>query len=318
MLPLSQPLRELLREYLSYLDRKAAEAAAPTIQVDEVASQIAVFYEKIRNLIDYRENHLLRKHAIDRAFRRRVFLKDLSGEDIAEPLIREVIRSGRLGNDTVPETKIQEVSEFIQGPIALLGELSGRAGAEELSEWLTGITVAAIEDILAPPATDELLAAGMFQALSEGLTIRGADIREKDCRTLLFIAVEKSLLKVDAEQLECRLLTFLYPDWKRRGENVLETLSELERTKIMVSAYIRHPLLPYFLKFCNRKAFVFRLLGDLVFGGKDFENFEAEVKEAYDTRMEREKKTALEACGVQRHLLFSLKSSCCARHGGSY
>ena len=38
----------------------------PTIHVDEVASAVAAFYEKIRGVVDWREEHLMRRAAIER------------------------------------------------------------------------------------------------------------------------------------------------------------------------------------------------------------------------------------------------------------
>jgi len=56
------------------------------IFVDEIASRVASFYEKIRGIIEWREEHLLRKTAIERVLRRRLVFQK-SGEEIAEPLV---------------------------------------------------------------------------------------------------------------------------------------------------------------------------------------------------------------------------------------
>ena len=116
----SRPVQELISSYQAYLQTKESPEDEPRIQVDEIASKIASFYEKFRNLIDYQESHLLRKNVIGRALRRRIFLKDISGEDIAEPLIKEIIRSGHLGNNTIPERKILQVQRIIDNLLFFL------------------------------------------------------------------------------------------------------------------------------------------------------------------------------------------------------
>ena len=82
------------------------------IKVDSFASKIAFIYEKIRNAIDYKEEHLLRKNAIDRVLWRRLNLK-FSTDNIGNSLIKELIRAGYLENNLIPASKSEEVESII-------------------------------------------------------------------------------------------------------------------------------------------------------------------------------------------------------------
>ncbi len=292
MSTLSQPVEGLLESYRLYLEKKRPREEEPKIEVDEIASKIAAFYEKFRNLIDYQESHLLRKNVIGRALRRRIFLKDISGEDIAEPLIKEIIRSGYLGNNTIPESKISEVQRIIDNLLFFLeyGRSLSTSEGREFSEWIVGVTVCAIEETLATPEKDRLLATLMFQTLRRDLTIAGANVTDDVKDVLLFIAIQKSLFRVDNDQLHHRLLRLMFPEWENSNtENSSSVAGSLFVTHKNVSDYLRHPLLPSFLKLCNHYNTVFQTLGDLVFSSKGFDDLEKDVEEVYQERYRKQR-----------------------------
>src|SRR4051812_7440867 len=109
MSELSKHTGELISNY--YLREKQSKPAegAPTIHVDEVASRIAVFYEQIRTIIDWKEEHLMRRAAIIRKLKRRFLnleLNNFSAENVAENLVLELVRGGYFPNDRIEESKI--------------------------------------------------------------------------------------------------------------------------------------------------------------------------------------------------------------------
>ena len=81
------------------------------------------YYEKIRNSVDYEEEHLLRKNAIERILRRQIIIegviKESKSENIAKHLLAELIRAAYLPNNQIPESKIDEVSHVITKYIKL-------------------------------------------------------------------------------------------------------------------------------------------------------------------------------------------------------
>src|SRR3990167_6661972 len=94
---LSETLKRLITANKGQTSPRAHETEV--ITVDEVAARVASFYEKIRGIVDWREEHLLRKTAIERVIKRRMLLNGsgLSGEDgaeAAEQFLKELIRGG--------------------------------------------------------------------------------------------------------------------------------------------------------------------------------------------------------------------------------
>ena len=113
MANVSDLTQKLISKYDQWHKSQEPKKNVATIHVDEVASKVAAFYEKIRGIIDWKEEHLLKRRAIERILKRRLFSKlDLSNgnifEDpnIAEPLVLELIRGGHFPNDKIPESKI--------------------------------------------------------------------------------------------------------------------------------------------------------------------------------------------------------------------
>jgi len=72
MSEISQQTKGLISQYQTWYRSLRPEENTLTIHVDEVASKMTSFYEKIRGVIDYRGEHLLKKTAIERKLKRRL------------------------------------------------------------------------------------------------------------------------------------------------------------------------------------------------------------------------------------------------------
>ncbi|MEK7608556.1 MAG: hypothetical protein AAB495_03170 [Patescibacteria group bacterium] len=297
----SSPAGDLGDRYWA-LRLKKEPKEIPRIHVDEVASQVSSFYERARNIIDYQEEHLLRKHFIARTLRRRLALQ--KKQDAAEPLVKDIVRAGHLSNDAVPETKIAEVQRIINAYRSIGRALKDKEEmSREMGEWVFKITASAIEECLFPPAADELIAEFMFASLREGLTVHHKDsMSDDEVSVQLFIAVQKALLRVDADQLQYRLLGFIYPDWVEAAdsEKGAEVASSLPKVKKMMKNYIQNQLGAPFLALANRYNTVFHLIGDVMASSesqedlaralRDPQELEPRVKIAYQKRFSKEKR----------------------------
>jgi len=265
----SKEIQELASRYSALLaERETGDAGSvEKIHVDEIASKVAGFYEKVRNVIEYHDAHLLRKSAIERIVRRRIFLKDFS-ENFAEPLIKELIRSGHLQNDAVPEKKIADIQAIINNLLFLLREMKfGNRAEKELStNWLIRTFVPAIEEELFPAPENQLLAEAMYGTIYNHLVIKNLVISDEDLRIQLFIAVQRTLFRPDVDQLHYALMKMNYPHWGKLSEEELNELApRLDSLRKRIRNLLEDPRGPYFLKLVSREKIVFQLIGDLVF-----------------------------------------------------
>jgi hypothetical protein len=267
---LSEAIRYLLNTYKDYFNpTEPSSETTVYIHVDEVASKFAKFYEQIHNIVDYREEHLLRQHSISRSLQRDMLLHNQ--EDIAEVLIKEMIRAGHFGNDQIPEAKIAQVQRLVDNLISFIDRAKKnkvyRKG--DLSSWLITVTASAIEECIDPPIKDRAAANAMFIAMKQNMVVTGKKIDDNEKDTQLFIGIQRALLRVDEDQLSYRLLKQMYPYWDNPTPEQFEQLANnLLAIKRTMDGYMRSPLRRYFFKICNQFNTVFLLLGDVTFNGK--------------------------------------------------
>jgi hypothetical protein len=101
------------------------DESVPRIKVSVLISKMAFYYEKIRNSVEYKEEHLLRKNAIERILKRLIIIegsiniKGINSQQAAHDLLTELIRAGYLPNNTLPETVSGEVSVIISKYLGL-------------------------------------------------------------------------------------------------------------------------------------------------------------------------------------------------------
>src|SRR3989338_3749235 len=109
-LPISKYTEALIKAWTK-------SAAKPSLSPDKISvsqtvSFLAFFYEKMRNAVEFREEHLIRRAAIERIIKRRLILNE-NGRDIAEPLIKELLWARYYENNTLGEEKISQVQTII-------------------------------------------------------------------------------------------------------------------------------------------------------------------------------------------------------------
>ena len=152
--PLTQEAEKLLDTYKQALEAEKNYDATDDdkVSVHQVSSKIAFFYEKLRNTVDYKEEHLLRKNAIKRILKRRV-MTEKNEADVAKFLVYELVRAGYLPNKKIPEARIKDVELIIDKYTFLLNKTPGKnkgGDNEETFDWIIGIASCEIEEKLVP------------------------------------------------------------------------------------------------------------------------------------------------------------------------
>jgi len=284
-------------QQINYISRPEATPDVPLIHVDHVASKIATLYEKLRQVIDYQEDHLLRKNTIERVLKRRLLLSS-DPEEIAPPLVFELIRGGYFPNDKIPETKIEEIKRLLAKYIFLIESSPAsisRSERRKLAGWLESLASSEIEEKLVPRAKEKALLDYMVEELMARLVFPESFLTdEQRKKELVFIASQKALLKADSALLNWRLLKFKFPEFSDSpGKDYLITFSQnLSSIAREIEEEINHPL----IKIIQRKAYgfspIFWLFQDIVledpqkalglFGNP--ESLETRIKFAYDKR----------------------------------
>jgi len=275
MSTISQPTQKLVQRYQSWNQSLQVSEEAATIHVDEVASKVAAFYEKIRGVVDWKEEHLFRKTAIGRMAKRRLIFRG-DGKDVAAPLVYELIRGGHFQNDKIPESKVEEIQKIIDKYIYILDNAPA-APKEKLTirfqDWLLEIAACEIEETLDPPIKENSLTEYATELLNGRIVIRkgiisiGKDVSEQEKVTQVYVAVQRSLFNFDASLISYHLLTKRYPSWHNLPQQELEEVARnIYLIREGLEKDLNYPLADKFYKICERYDTPYLLLGDILSG----------------------------------------------------
>jgi len=315
---LSQQTQQLICRYQAWYQSLQPKKEEATIHVDEVASKVAAFYEKIKGVLDWREEHLLRKRGIERTLKRIIVFNGERNKEIAEPLVYELIRGGYFPNDTIPETKIKDVQKLLDkyffilqhcdqrnGKLASVPPKRTTAGKEksELQRWLIEIASYELERCLAPPLKEEALIDYMTALLKERIKVREGilvvkGITEEEKNLQIYIAVQKALFKLDTSIISFNILTKKYPDWQNltpESTRLSEIAQNIYTLKENIEKALKHPLAEKFYRVCQKYNTPYLVLGDILADDplkaeenlENSETLEELIKSAYSKRVIR-------------------------------
>ena len=197
------------------------------LTVSQTVSFLALVYERVRNAIEYREDHLIRRAAIERILRRRLSMNP-EAKNEAENVLRELMWARYFANGSLGQHDIHEVQKIIDSFIDVRKKLLvGRnyKHRQYLSNYLFELFTAEIEEFLSPAESkiEADFTYYIFQTLRDKVKIEDTDEKQRD--TLLFIAIENSYRKSDRPYQRYHLFRLFYKP--------VSQYHELEREKII-------------------------------------------------------------------------------------
>ncbi|MBU2566519.1 hypothetical protein KKG46_03075 [Patescibacteria group bacterium] len=179
------------------------------ITVHAAVSRFSFFYEKIRNILDYKDEHLIRKAAILRILKRLVLLEN-DPRAISEQLIKELIAARYLENGVLPQSLIDDVSWRVY---KLQMILKVNAGSERHLDWIKIMVAVEIEDLLVDSTRDKTLVSFLYERVQRSVQVRGIDMSESDLNLQIYLACYRTLVKADDEVLGYKMLRAFLPEW---------------------------------------------------------------------------------------------------------
>lgn len=277
---LSEPVQKLLLEYQHNL-KTAEKPESAFIHADEIASKMARFYERIRKIVDWKEENLLRRNAIERILKRALIaelsnlsvLVKLKADKIAGPLVLELIRGGHLPNGEVQETKIDEVAEILEKYLYLLKNAPyEQAGFFTLKNkvnfynWILEIAACEIEEALAPPEKENALIKTMTLLMFERIKVTATkNLSEEEKLIQTYIAVHRTLFDLDDAIITYHFFQYKYPQWNQASKDFWQKLtSGIFSLQQEVNQALNHPLSREFFNICERTDTPFTILGDIL------------------------------------------------------
>ncbi len=280
------PLQRLIKKYQAYYAPPPIKEKA-AIHVDEIASKIAYLYERIRKIIDWKEENLLRRNAIERILKRSLiselskinFVPEVESGQIAEPLVLELIRGGHLPNDEIPVQKIDEVKTVLEKYIFFIKNAPFPANSSfpikkriNFYDWVLEIAACEIEEVLAPPVRENALIETMTVLLNERTRIiPEGQISQEDQLIQTYIACHRTLFDLDDSIITYHLLKYRFSNWLNPTPTGLEEINKnIFSIWEAIGKELTHPLGREFFNIAERIDTVFTLLADVFdFAGKE-------------------------------------------------
>ncbi len=262
-----QSVEKLITAYEQPLPNLEALPGVPRIKLNEVISKLAYVYEKVRNSIDFREEHLLRRNAIERILRRRYLVENRKLID-AKLLVHELIRARYLPNDKLPESLIPIVQNYIDRYLSLLDHLQlHRTSPEDRKHigWILSVASADVEERLSPTTREDALVEVMYGSLRQNIVLPDEVPTGQEQDVLVYLAMHRALLKSDEATLRYHLFTWAYPTWKNPDHKITEEVrAHFAKMVEGIEARINHPLSERMLGICRRYAISFITLADVL------------------------------------------------------
>lgn len=182
------------------------------VKVNELAKKAGMFYEKIRYLIDYKEEHTVRRNAIQRILKRNLFFK--AEGKVAQLLIHELIRGGYLESGSFSESGISYVQGIIDKFLSLQNSLAYTAGGNlAVNKKIIGLAASEIETYLFGNKIEESVFTAFYETVRGNVKISQIPISEDDKDAQIYIACLRSFLKADEQTIAYRLWLRFLPNW---------------------------------------------------------------------------------------------------------
>lgn len=218
------------------------------VTVNDAVGAIAFYYEKIRGIAEYRDEHLVRQHAIRRVLGRRFILTQPT-DAMALGLVKELVRSRYFRNQSVPFSKVHAVQELLDQYLGVLEQLRMRhILTDKDQDWILFMAACAIDEVLSPNTELEALVHAMYQEIESTTNLQGIDADARTRRVQLYLSAYRILLKPDVHRTEYFLLKTLAPHWAHPGSMSVEQLgAECYELRRKIRDLIRHPLQKKFM-----------------------------------------------------------------------
>ncbi len=247
---------------------KNKESLKPKINIKTSVGLFAFVYERVRNFVDYQEEHLLLRRAISRVLVRRA----KNGEDaknLALSLVTELLMARYLGNDSISEEKLPKIEKIINKYFLLYGSLEKNYGSrkierkDDLLSFLLSLAGREIDDLLVP-SNDDLLVNFALKEVEERTSWQGGG-SEEERRTRLLIGLMRTLSKDDDRTIFYKLWKVFFSNWTKGGQEVvLETAKNFESAYSMINRFIKDGSGESMVRILRKQIAPFEILRDVI------------------------------------------------------
>lgn len=253
---MNKPLTKLAGVLVSSYDREDKLFDAETISVNPLASELASWYEKFRTAMDYRDDEVILRSAIERVLKRRLLMGG-NGQTIAPPLIRELVWARYFPDSTLPESTVAKVTRTIDLYLHLESEINRKHRINKgiVAEWMLHLLSSEIEHILKPNDPKDLMSNFIFRIFRDRVAILDDSDEVRDIQT--FVAVRRAYANDDLPFLRYHLFKQYFgavteESIAKISDNFVESLKVFDShftypVKDKIYSYIKSQIVPFLI-----------------------------------------------------------------------
>jgi len=237
------------------------------IEVSQTVSLFALIYEKMRNAIEFRDDHLILRAAIERILKRLLALEP-KGKDQAENLIRELLWARYFDNGSLSKEDVDKVQKIIDVYLNIRNKIVfGRPSNLQiyLNDFIFDLLTSEIEEILIPEKSHKQAAKTfyIYQVLRKKIKIEELNEAEKDA---VFLAtLEKVYRKSDrAHQRYHLFITFYQPVYLYSQEELEKFIPKIPEVFKKIDTFINNSYIDIISKFVKKNLPPFLILFKLL------------------------------------------------------
>lgn len=263
---LSKYTKALLHQIVKIKEKPHTDDSSK-ISVSQTVSFFALAYEKIRNVVEYREAHLIRRAAIERILKRR-FSMNASGKGEAENVIRELLWARYFNNESLGLNDAAAVQKIIDNHLLINSTINKNNSItvrNYVTQYIYDLMSCEIEETLVPfdSKRESLFRFFLFQIMKNKVKIEQIDEEEKN--TSLYIALEKGFSRSDRAYLRYHLFTLSHRPLSAYKEEQIKSLSpKLQGIFHKIDAMIDNPQSESLRRYITKQLAPFHILFDIV------------------------------------------------------
>jgi hypothetical protein len=231
-------------------------------QVSRTVSLLAGFYEKARNAVEFRAEHLIRRAAIERILKRRILIGGTTNT-MAEHLIVELLWARYIDSSQINDKKVQDVQKIIDKYLVVkFGIYNNKQRVNNVSwDIMLGLMSSEIEECISPAKKREALNNFVYQAILPKIHIPEED--EKSVSILTYIAVERSFAQSDDPLILFHIIKLIQPSWfEISPQEVNSQINDLFNNILQIEKSLKHRLSERLFRFVRKHNPPFLLLRD--------------------------------------------------------
>lgn len=237
------------------------------INVSQTVSFFALAYEKIRNAVEYREDHQIRRAAIERILKRLITLNP-TGKDISNNLIRELLWARYFDVDSLGSQDIEITQRIIDQYLFLLQLLVvGQPVSEKnfLYRFIIDLLTCEIEETLNPTGSQKnaIFTFFIYQVLRKKIKLEGVSEDQKNA--FFLAALEKTYRRSDQSYQRYHLfITFYQPLINFSREELKDLVTKLPTSFKRIDQIIKNPYVDHLSRFIKKQLPAFLILFTII------------------------------------------------------